>query len=165
MTDKLEPAGRLVGQKLSGGKAPLPDLAEGRASGLFQRIADGAPVAQKGYWGANSDPTAGRGKKAGCPSVGDGARRVVRRTREALRARAAVRCSRGEATAKRQRRQGSFRRKLTQPARVADSQRPRKAAPRRDIPAQKRTGISLGIAARISYTKYEYHTIEAYACA
>ncbi len=63
MTDKLEPAGRLVGQKLSGGKAPLPDLAEGRAFGLFQRIADGAPVVPKGYWGANSDPTAGRGKR------------------------------------------------------------------------------------------------------
>jgi len=74
LTDKLEPAGRLVGQKLSGGKAPLPNLAEGRASGLFQRIADGAPSSPKRLLGGRTATRPqGGGKRLDARPSKDGA--------------------------------------------------------------------------------------------
>lgn len=93
-----------------------------RGTGILAFSADRlrVPSSPIGLLGGGQRPNRRVGEKGWMPVRRKTAPQAVRRTREALRARAAVRCSRGEATAKRQRRQGSFRRKLTQPARVAD---------------------------------------------
>ena len=61
---------RLVLAKLSGGKAPLPGLAEGRGPGLFQLIAYGAPVARHRATGGRTAtrPQGGRKRLGPRPS-------------------------------------------------------------------------------------------------